>query len=167
MGEVYLAHDNRLDRQIALKILPARFTRSADRVARFRREAKAASALNHPNIMAIYDIGEIGDTWFIAAEFIPGVTLRERLTAGKIELQEVLGIFIQCTRALDQLGHLNKSVVFGRLDKYLIRKVRPMGVIRLAERYIDFGQIAYIAYSRFDGALLDAGTHPVRFLQNS
>ena len=81
MGEVYLARDTRLDRQVALKIPPARFTRSSERVARFRREAKAASALNHPNIITIYDIGKIGDTWFIAAELIQGVTLRERLKA--------------------------------------------------------------------------------------
>ena len=81
MGEVYLARDTRLDRQVALKVLPARFTRSSERVARFRREAKAASALNHPNIITIYDIGKIGDTWFIAAELIQGVTLRERLKA--------------------------------------------------------------------------------------
>jgi eukaryotic-like serine/threonine-protein kinase len=72
MGKVYLARDTRLDRQVALKILPAQFTRNADRVARFRREAKAASALNHPNIITIYDVGQIGDTSFIAAEFSEG-----------------------------------------------------------------------------------------------
>ena len=101
MGEVYLARDTRLDRQVALRILPPQFTRSRERVARFRREAKAASALNHPNIITIYDIGEMGDTWFIAAEFIEGVTLRQRLAAGRMGLQEVLGITLQCTRALE------------------------------------------------------------------
>ena len=88
MGEVYLARDTRLDRQVALKIPPARFTRSSERVARFRREAKAASALNHPNIITIYDIGQRGDIWFIAVELIEGVTLRQRLAAGRMELQE-------------------------------------------------------------------------------
>ncbi|MBV9676042.1 MAG: protein kinase, partial [Acidobacteriaceae bacterium] len=101
MGEVYLALDAKLDRQIALKILPTRFTQDRGRVARFRREAKAASALNHPNIITIYDIGEVDDTWFIAAEFIEGVTLRERLKAGRMKLREVLETVLQCARALE------------------------------------------------------------------
>ena len=132
MGEVYLAHDSRLDRQVALKILPARFTRDSDRVARFRREAKAASALSHPNIITIHDIGEIGDTWFIAAEFIPGVTLRERLTAGKIELQEVLDIDIQCTLALDTA---HRAGIVHRDLKPENIMVRPDGVVKV----VDFG----------------------------
>ena len=72
MGEVYLARDARLDRQIALKILPAQFTQDPAQVERFEREARAASALNHPNIITIYDIGQEGDTHFIATEFIAG-----------------------------------------------------------------------------------------------
>src|ERR687888_390445 len=79
MGEVYLAEDTRLDRKVALKLLPARFTQDPDRVRRFIQEAKAASALNHPNIITIYEIGAEQGTHFIAAEFVDGLTLRQRL----------------------------------------------------------------------------------------
>ncbi len=81
MGEVYLAEDTQLERKVALKVLPAAFTGDADRVRRFAREAKAASALNHPNILTIYEIGHEQNTHFIATEFIAGETLRQRLTA--------------------------------------------------------------------------------------
>src|SRR2546426_11105617 len=74
MGEVYLAEDSKLDRKVALKLLPTEFTQDADRVRRFIQEAKAASALNHPNIITIYEIGEAnaeaGSTHFLAIEFI-------------------------------------------------------------------------------------------------
>ena len=77
MGEVYLAQDTRLDRKVALKLLPVGTTGDEDRFRRFQREAKAASALNHPNILTIYEIGEEDALHFIATEFIEGVTLRE------------------------------------------------------------------------------------------
>ncbi|MBV8819805.1 MAG: serine/threonine-protein kinase, partial [Acidobacteriaceae bacterium] len=132
MGEVYLARDNRLERQVALKILPARFTRDGERVARFRREAKIASALNHPNIMTIYDIGEIAATSFIAAEYVEGITLRERLAAGKIELLEILGIAIQCTRAL---GSAHEAGIIHRDIKPENIMIRPDGTVKV----VDFG----------------------------
>jgi eukaryotic-like serine/threonine-protein kinase len=132
MGEVYLARDIRLERQVALKILPARFTRDSERVARFRREAKAASALSHPNIIAIYDIGEVSDTWFIAAEFIEGVTLCERLNAGKMKLPELLAIAVQCTQGL-QAAH--QAGIVHRDIKPENIMVRPDGLVKL----VDFG----------------------------
>jgi Tol biopolymer transport system component len=113
MGEVYLARDTALHRQVALKVLPARFMRDADRVARFRREAKAASALSHPNIVTIYDIGETGGTWFIAAEFIDGTTLRVRLLSGRIEIPEAIHIATQCASALTaahEAGILHRDI---------------------------------------------------------
>src|SRR5204862_3593393 len=78
MGEVYLAQDTKLDRKVALKILPAPLAGNSDRMRRFVQEAKAASALNHPNIITIYEIDETDSGHFIATEFIDGETLRER-----------------------------------------------------------------------------------------
>src|SRR5262252_4884539 len=72
MGEVYLAHDSRLGRHVALKMLPSRFTADVERVRRFQREARAASALNHPNIVTIFDIGQDEGRHYIATEFIEG-----------------------------------------------------------------------------------------------
>src|SRR6185436_17366409 len=77
MGEVYLAHDLNLDRKVALKILPAELASHRDRMHRFTQEAKAAAALNHPNIAHIYEIGESGDLNYIAMEFVDGYSLRD------------------------------------------------------------------------------------------
>src|SRR2546422_11377296 len=79
MGEVYLAQDIRLRRKVALKLLPAEFTQEAERVRRFEQEAITASSLNHPNIITVYETGEVAGTYFIATEFIDGQTLRQRL----------------------------------------------------------------------------------------
>src|SRR5438876_11264459 len=80
MGEVYLAQDTQLRRAVAIKLLPASFTQDQDRVRRFEQEAYAASALNHPNILTIYEIGQVDSTRFIAMEYVEGVTLRQHLT---------------------------------------------------------------------------------------
>jgi eukaryotic-like serine/threonine-protein kinase len=90
MGEVYLAHDAKLDRKVALKVLPADVAANRDRMARFIREAKSAAALNHPNIAHIYEIGESEGTNFIAMEFIDGVTLREKIHNERTELRKLL-----------------------------------------------------------------------------
>jgi serine/threonine protein kinase len=83
MGEIYLAKDSRLDRRVALKLLSARFTGDETSLRRFVREAKAASALNHPNIITIHDIGQIDDLQFIATEFIEGHNLRNRMRSAR------------------------------------------------------------------------------------
>ncbi len=79
MGEVFLATDTQLERSVALKVLPAEFCCDAERVKRFKQEAKAASSLNHPNIITIHEIGETDDRLFIATEFIEGETLRVKI----------------------------------------------------------------------------------------
>src|SRR5947209_1571257 len=100
MGEVYLAHDARLKRKIALKLLPAQFTQDADRVRRFEQEARAASALNHPNIITIYEIGEIDGIHFMATEFIDGQTLRQQVAGARLKLPAALEVATQVASAL-------------------------------------------------------------------
>src|SRR6266568_4092523 len=100
MGEVYLAQDTKLDRRVALKILPADVAAHPDRMKRFVQEAKAASALNHPNIITIYEIEHIDSVNFIATEFIDGETLRQRLKNAPLKLGEVLDVAVQIASAL-------------------------------------------------------------------
>src|SRR6476646_5730845 len=93
MGEVYLAEDTKLDRKVALKLLPDSVASDHERMRRFVQEAKSASALNHPNIITIYEIGEIDSRHFIATEFIDGETLRKRMRHGQLKLIELLEKF--------------------------------------------------------------------------
>src|SRR5687768_12210360 len=90
MGEVYLAQDTKLDRKVALKILPAELATHSDRMRRFVQEAKATAALNHPNIAHIYEIGEAEGIHFIAMEFIDGTTLREKIHHEQTSLAKLL-----------------------------------------------------------------------------
>ena len=100
MGEVYLAEDVLLGRQVALKLLPAEFTRDLQRVRRFQQEARAASALNHPNIITIHEIGQVDGLNFIVTEFIAGETLRQRMATERMDLPAVLDVAIQAASAL-------------------------------------------------------------------
>src|SRR5947207_15762235 len=90
MGEVYLAEDMRLGRKVALKLLAKGLTQNRDRLSRFDQEAYAASALNHPNIITIYEMGDEGGRHFIATEFVDGVTLRKHLSRTPMDFSEVL-----------------------------------------------------------------------------
>jgi serine/threonine-protein kinase len=99
MGEVYLAQDRELDRTVAIKVLAERVASNHERVQRFIQEARAASALNHPHILTIHEIGVTGTTRYIATEFIDGVTLRKRIEAG-INLVDLLEMAIQASSAL-------------------------------------------------------------------
>jgi serine/threonine protein kinase/pimeloyl-ACP methyl ester carboxylesterase/Flp pilus assembly protein TadD len=100
MGEVYLAEDTRLGRKVALKTLPSQFTNDKERLRRFQQEARAASALNHPNILTIHEIGADSGAHFIATEFVDGETLRAKLNRGRIKLDEALDVAQQTAFAL-------------------------------------------------------------------
>src|SRR5437867_4316957 len=139
MGEVYLAQDTKLDRKVALKILPADVAAHPDRMRRFVQEAKAASALNHPNIITIYEIDETDSGHFIATEFIDGETLRERLRSAPMKLGEVLDVAAQIASALSAahaVGIVHRDVkpenVMLRRDG--IVKVLDFGLAKLTER---------------------------------
>jgi len=138
MGEVYLAQDTQLRRNVALKLLPAQFTQDEDRLQRFEQEARAASALNHPNILTIYEIGQVGDSHFIATEFIDGQTLRRQMTS-RLSLIEALDIVIQVASALTAAhaaGILHRDI---KPENVMLRpdglvKVLDFGLAKLAER---------------------------------
>src|SRR5215813_363999 len=136
MGEVYLAQDTRLGRQVALKLLPPRFTEDAQRVQRFRQEARAASALNHPNILTIHEIGEVktavGALHYIATEFIEGRTLRELIRNGGMKLGEALEVATQVASALSAA---HAAGIVHRDIKPENIMLRPDGYVKV----LDFG----------------------------
>ena len=138
MGEVYLAQDQRLRRPVALKLLPSDFTLDKDRLARFEQEAYAASALNHPNILTIYEIGQADEIPFIATEFIDGVTLRQQMTTHQMDLSQILDTVVQIASALaaaHQARIVHRDVkpenIMVRHDGYL--KVLDFGLAKLIE----------------------------------
>src|SRR5262245_41313126 len=141
MGEVYLAQDSRLKRKVALKMLPAQFTQDADRVRRFEREAHAASALNHPNIITIHEIGEIAGVHFIVPEYIDGRTLRQRIASGKMRLSEVLDVVVQIAAAL-AAAHV--AGILHRDIKPENIMLRPDGLVKV----LDFGLAKLIEQRR-------------------
>src|SRR5439155_3852417 len=137
MGEVYLALDTELDRTVAIKILPEVLASDHQRLQRFVQEAKAASALNHPHILTIHEIGTTGATRFIATEFIDGETLRQRMNAG-MKLAEVLEVAIETASALSAAhaaGIIHRDIkpenVMVRRDGYI--KVLDFGLAKLSE----------------------------------
>src|SRR5437667_4458754 len=139
MGEVYLATDVTASRKAALKLLPMRFTGDANRLKRFQQEARAVVALNHPNILTVYEIGEDHSTHYIASELIEGETLRQRLARGRMELSEAVDVAIQVASALaaaHETGIVHRDVNPGNImlrpDGYV--KVFDFGVAKLAEQ---------------------------------
>ena len=132
MGEVYLAQDTRLRRPVALKLLPAYFAADETRARRFQSEARAASALNHPNILTIHEVGEHDGVYFIATEFIDGKTIGELIREGKLSLDEVLDCIEQVASALT-VAH-DAGIVH--------RDIKPENIMRRHDgliKVLDFG----------------------------
>ena len=141
MGEVYLAQDTTLDRKVALKILPPKLAEDTDRMSRFVREAKSASALNHPNIITIHEIGEIDGLHFIATEYIDGETLKTRLKMESLSLKSTLEIALQVVSALEaahRAGIVHRDI---KPDNIM---VRHDGIVKI----LDFGLLKLIASDR-------------------
>jgi serine/threonine protein kinase/sugar lactone lactonase YvrE len=132
MGEVYLAEDTRVGRKVALKLLPEYLTRNVERVRRFQQEARAVVALNHPNIVTVYEIGEANGTQFIASELVKGETMRARLSAAPMKLREALDIAVQVANAL---AEAHREGVVHRDIKPENIMIRPDGYVKV----LDFG----------------------------
>src|SRR6266849_1031109 len=182
MGDVYLATDMTAGRNAALKLLPMRFTGDAERLKRFQQEAHAVVALNHPNILSVYEIGEDHSTHYIASELIEGETLRQRLMHERIQLSEAVDVAIQVASALaaaHQAGIVHRDIkpenVMLRPDGYV--KVLDFGIAKLAEQELPttmprdealwlvetnlgsiLGTVRYMSPEQARGAPVDKGT---------
>lgn len=181
MGEVYLAEDIRLGRKVALKLLPARFWGDQDRQQSFEQEARAASALNHPNILTIYEIGEADGRVFIATEYVDGQTLRQHMAGARMTPHDALDIAVQAASALaaaHAAGIVHRDVkpenIMVRQDGYV--KVLDFGIAKLTRRAVPavgvaagsempgnigpavFGTVTYMSPERLRGEEGDALT---------
>src|SRR6185436_21181258 len=132
MGELYLAYDGELQRSVALKILPLEIARDTQRMHRFIQEARSASALNHPNILTIYEVGKTDKLHFIATEFIDGENLREHFRHSALRLSDLLDIATQIASALAK-AH-NSGIIH--------RDIKPENIMLTRDGYVkvlDFG----------------------------
>ncbi len=158
MGEVYLAQDTKLDRRVALKILPADVASSRDRMERFIREAKSAAALNHPHIAQIHEIGEHDGTHFIVMEFIDGVTLREKIHRERTELRKLLKYLQQVAEGLSK-AH-DAGIVH--------RDLKPDNIMITRDGFakvLDFGLAKLVETSDLGLGLSEGGEAPTAVMQ--
>jgi len=170
MGEVYLAHDAQLQRPVALKVLAGEVRDDEDLRKRLEQEARAASALNHPNILTVYDIGRLGDDHFIATEYVDGVTLRQRMQRAEASVNEVLDIAIQIASALaaaEAAGLVHRDIkpdnIMLRVDGYV--KLLDFGLARTSgdsawreksQPNVVRGTVFYMSPEQLRGMVLDS-----------
>ena len=154
MGEVYLARDTTLDREVAIKVLPEGFAADAERLARFEREAKSLAALNHPNVATVHGFDGAGDTHFLVMELVEGETLETRIARGPLEMEEVVPIFAEIADGL-RAAH-DKGIVHRDLKPANI-KIDPEGRVKI----LDFGLAKALTAEEANGAVgLNSGmTH--------
>ena len=154
MGEVYRASDSRLGREVAIKVLPSEFSADADRIGRFRQEARAVGQLNHPNILAIYDVNTHEGSPYLVSELLEGETLRDRLRRKALSPQKALGYAVQMARGL-AAAH-EKGIVHRDLKPENLFITRTDGV-----KILDFG-LAKLTQRKLDASqLTTATTNPV------
>ena len=170
MGQVYLALDTRLVRKVALKLLPFSNTRDSHHVQRLEQEARTASALNHPNIVTIHEIGEADSIHFMATEYVDGETLRQRMLNTELSIREIAGIAVQVAsalRAAHQAGIVHRDI---KPENIMLRsdgvvKVLDFGLAKLdgsgnsdTERGLIMGTTAYMSPEQARGETVDART---------
>ena len=149
MGEVYKARDPRLGRDVAIKVLPAAFSADSDRLRRFEQEARAAAALNHPNILAVYDIGTHDGAPYVVSELLHGQTLREALATGQLPVRKAIDYAIQIANGLTAAHE--KSIVH--------RDLKPENLFVTSDnlvKILDFGLAKLIEAPTVDGGGLSA-----------
>jgi serine/threonine protein kinase len=149
MGEVYRARDTRLHREVAIKVLPASFSQDAGRLRRFEQEARAASALNHPGILTIYDFGEHEGSPYLVAELLEGETLRERLAGDRLPLR----------KALDYAAQIARGLAAAHEKRIVHRDLKPENLFVTKDgrvKILDFG-LAKLTRPEADGAPLTTG----------
>jgi serine/threonine protein kinase len=132
MGEVYRAHDPRLGRDVAIKVLPAAFSADPNRLRRFEQEARAAAALNHPNILVVYDVGAHDGAPYVVSELLEGETLQERLQRGRLDARAVIDLAVQIADALDAAHRAD--IVHGDVKPGNVMVTKSGGV-----KLLDFG----------------------------
>src|SRR5207249_4319399 len=151
MGEVYRASDTRLDRIVAIKVLPASFANDADRLQRFEREPRVLSSLSHPNLLAIYDIGTEGETHYLVSEYLEGQSLGERMRGGPLPQRKVIDYALQMAHGL-AAAH-EKGIIHRDLKPENVFVTRDERV-----KILDFGLAKLIEPARPDEAIDEADT---------
>jgi eukaryotic-like serine/threonine-protein kinase len=182
MGEVYRAHDIRLNRELAIKILPSEYSADPEFLTRFQHEARSASMLNHPNIVTIYDIGSIDSTSFIAMEWIDGKTLAEILKSGPLPLRKAIQLAAQLADALakaHQAGIIHRDLKpdnimitrdgfpkildFGLAKPAVREKSGPDAAVPLTREGVVVGTVGYMSPEQAAGAAIDARSDQFSF----